>query len=85
MILERDGLRFSDFLDDDGKDEIRSFWDDIVGDRGSVTDAEIDSVLSTYKGLGVIVPADGISRDQEKELKVLDRTWEAGARARVGT
>ena len=85
MILERDGLRFSDFLDDDGKDEIRSFWDDIVGDRGSVTDAEIDSVLSTYKGLGVIVPADGISSDQEKELKVLDRTWEAGARGHKPT
>lgn len=85
MVLERDGLRFSDFLDDAGKDEIRSFWDDIVDDRGSVTDAEIDSVLSTYKGLGVIVPADGISRDQERELKELDRTWEAGARGHKPT
>lgn len=85
MVLERDGLRFSDFLDDAGKDEIRSFWDDIVSDRGSVTDAEIDSVLSTYKGLGVIVPADGISRDQERELKELDRTWEAGARGHKPT
>mgnify|MGYP000929748608 CR=1 FL=1 len=85
MILEQDGLRFSDFLDDAGKDEIRAFWDNLVGDRGSVTDAEIDSVLSTYKGLGVIVPADSINSDQEKELRALDRTWEAGARGHKPT
>lgn len=75
MVLSQSGLRFSELLDDAGKDEIRSFWDNIVRDRGTVTDAEIDSVLSTYKDLGVIVPADGTTNDQEKQLNELSHRW----------
>lgn len=71
-ILKDNGLRFGQFLDAKGQEDITSFFDTMLADRGGVlSDAEIDEILKNYQSLGVIEPDDGIERTQEEALAQL--------------
>ncbi len=56
-VLRANGLQFSHLLDEKGKEDILSFWSAVSSDvGGTLSDAELDSILDTYRGIGVIEP-----------------------------
>ncbi len=56
-VLRANGLQFSHLLDEKGKDDILSFWSAVSSDvGGTLSDAELDSILDTYRSIGVIEP-----------------------------
>ena len=81
-VLAQNHLGFTDLLDPKAADDLRSFWDTMVIDRnGNVSDADTDSLINTYKEMGVIadssdprvlkarVEAGKIERLQQEEVR----------------
>lgn len=79
-ILKDNGLRFGQFLDEKGQEDITSFFDTMLEDRGGyLSDAEIDEILKNYQNLGVIEPDDGTERSQEEALAQLGEALRTSA------
>lgn len=58
-LLKQNHMGYTAATDEDTRDGMRTFWMDVMTDRGeNVSDAEIDSVLLTYKELGFIADLD---------------------------
>lgn len=56
-VLRANGLQFSHLLDEKGRDDILSFWSAVSSDvGGTLSDAELESILDTYRSIGVIEP-----------------------------
>ena len=75
-LLSENHLGFTGLLSSHEADDLRSFWDTLVMDNdGVVSDAEIDSLLSTYQQMGVIAPlsAEDIVEANEMRANALEQ------------
>ena len=68
-ILKENNLRFSQFLDGKGQEDIVSFFDTLVQDRGDLSDADIEGILKNYRDLGVLEDADALPASREQALQ----------------
>ena len=55
-MIESYGFRFKENIDQDDRKDIIEFWDSLCREHeGMISDAEIDSVLSSYEEMGLII------------------------------
>jgi ATP-dependent Lon protease len=71
-ILKQRGLRFAQFLNDSGIEDINSFVEILIRDRNQEIDrSALEQLIDSYRMQGVIEEDDGIARTREEALAVM--------------